>query len=81
VRDVKERFLSHCTVGSDDECWIWHGAQIGDGYGQFTWNHDERRTWQAHLVAYLLFIGPLPEGTEIDHTCRVRLCVNTRHEA
>jgi hypothetical protein len=32
-------------------------------------------------VAWELARGPIPEGLEIDHLCRRRLCVNPRHMA
>lgn len=33
----------------------------------------------AHRLAYELFIGPIPDGMEIDHLCRVRACINPDH--
>jgi hypothetical protein len=33
----------------------------------------------AHRVAHELFIGPIPDGFEVDHLCRERLCVNPAH--
>lgn len=55
-----------------DACWIWKGGQAGDGYGSF----DQER---AHRVAYELFIGPIPEGRDICHSCDVPLCVRPAH--
>ena len=62
------------------QCWVWTRALDGKGYGKFTllvegvW-----RFLQAHRVAYELLVGPVPEGLELDHRCRVRNCVRPAH--
>lgn len=67
-----ERFMSRVSHG----CWGWTGALDRDGYGTF--NVDGQKC-AAHRVAYEAFIGPIPEGLELDHTCRNRSCVNPEH--
>lgn len=57
-------------------CWLWLGRCNHDGYGVL---YAERRNRRAHHVVYELIVGPLPEGLEADHLCRVRHCVNPRH--
>jgi hypothetical protein len=32
-----------------------------------------------HQFFYLLPVGPVPEGLELDHLCRVKLCVRPEH--
>jgi hypothetical protein len=44
-----------------------------DGYAHVG-HHD-----LAHRKAYTDAFGPIPEGLEIDHLCRVRHCVNPDH--
>lgn len=56
-------------------CWIWTGSIDRDGYGYL---HDGRRH-NAHRWTYEKFVGPIPDGLEIDHLCRVRPCVNPDH--
>lgn len=57
-------------------CWLWTGSTGGNGrYGMMS--VDSYR--MAHVVAYVLFVGPVPEGKELDHLCRVTLCVNPDH--
>lgn len=55
-------------------CWIWGGRRngSGSGYGVF-WNGE--RLVPAHRWAYEDAHGPIPEGLEPDHLCRIRLCV------
>lgn len=57
-------------------CWIWTAYLNGKGYGKFKW---EGRMAQAHRVSYEVLVGPIPDGMEIDHTCRTRACVNPTH--
>lgn len=57
-------------------CWEWGGLIDIGGYGSISISRKHRR---AHRVAYELFIGPIPEGLEIDHLCRNRCCVNPAH--
>jgi len=45
------------------------------GYGAFKAMGEQR----AHRVSYRLFKGEIPEGTEIDHLCKIKLCVNPEH--
>jgi hypothetical protein len=58
------------------ECWAWTRSKNKDGYGQISVMHAMVRT---HQVAYELFIGPVPEGLQLDHRCRVRCCANPWH--
>lgn len=57
-------------------CWIWGGKPDGKGYGQ----HKVSGVFvMAHRFAHELLIGPIPDGYEVDHLCRVRLCVRPEH--
>lgn len=59
-------------------CWLWTAARDTGGYGQFGVDAN-RKARNAHRYAYMLLVGPIPEGYEIDHLCRVRHCVNPAH--
>lgn len=59
-----------------DGCWLWTASIDGHGYGQFRANGT---TVKAYRWAYEDIIGPVPDGLELDHLCRVRLCVNPDH--
>lgn len=59
------------------ECLVWHGPLDDDGYGR---TYAGGKSGQlAHRVSYETFVGPIPTGTEIDHTCRNRACVRPEH--
>lgn len=68
--DDRRRLLSKLDMsGGFDSCWLFTGARTGWGYGNFYMGH---RYYGAHKAAYLLFVGPVPEGMEVDHLCHVR---------
>lgn len=60
-------------------CWIWTGARTEQrgGYGQAC--VPGRKVRPAHQVVYELAVGPVPDGCELDHLCRVHECVNPAH--
>jgi len=59
-----------------DTCWLWTGAVINNGYGQFRVN---RKTIVAHRVAYDLYRGNIPKGKLVLHSCDNPPCVNPAH--
>ena len=73
---VNRRFDAKWTPEPNTGCWLWAaGTSIG-GYGQF-WS--ERKMVPAHRYAYTRWVGPIPDGLQLDHLCRVRNCVNPGH--
>lgn len=64
-----------------DGCWEWTGTRGPTGYGSLSYRDDQGtpRTITAHRLAYLLLIGPIPEGFEVDHLCSNRGCVRPSH--
>jgi hypothetical protein len=75
-RPLEERFWEKVIVGEGSECWPWIASRHPGGYGMFRVGN---RPHHAHVVAYNLAVGPVPEGLQIDHLCRVRHCVNPTH--
>ncbi len=57
-------------------CLIWVGARCHGAYGHFTY---ERRQWLAHRVAWMVFVGPIPEGMWVLHKCDRPPCCNVEH--
>ena len=73
---MDERFERLTVPEPNSGCLIWLGAVSGDGYGSIKIDGHARC---AHVVNYEREKGPVPEGMELDHLCRVRLCVNPDH--
>jgi hypothetical protein len=72
---AKEHLLSHVEMITESGCWIWMGS-LAQGYGRIMIGGKGRG---AHVVAYELFVGSVPDGLELDHLCRVRCCCNPWH--
>jgi hypothetical protein len=71
-------FLSKVNTHNFDPlvCWEWLGAGKGNGYGNATFESRQRT---AQAVSHELFIGPIPDGYDVCHTCDTRCCVNPDH--
>ena len=72
--DLPDRVLDKIDLGHD--CWSWLGFVKPNGYGTVGFG---QRVLHAHRVVYEAVVGPIPEGLELDHLCRVRHCVNPDH--
>lgn len=63
-------------------CWIWQGP-LNDrklyGYAGTEYKNGRKLTIRAHNLFYETYIGKIPEGLELDHTCKHGLCVNPEH--
>jgi hypothetical protein len=70
----EERFWP--KVDAEGDCWEWTASKFFDGYGMF-WGPDGHM--RAHRFAWETLVGPIPDGLQIDHLCRNRLCCNPDH--
>jgi hypothetical protein len=78
VQPVAKKFWSH--VQKTERCWLWVGVRSSDGYGRFEIrNHQVSKVFKAHQMSWILLRGPVPDGLQLDHLCRVRHCVNPDH--
>ena len=59
-----------------ETCWLWKANQNSGGYGMF-WSGGSSTV--AHRYAYEFCVGPIPDGLQIDHLCRVRNCIRPDH--
>lgn len=76
--NLPDRFLMRVTVLGPDDCWPWIGSRFIKGYGNAS-GLKPRLEVSAHRVAYRLFVGPIPEGNQVMHTCDNPPCCNPAH--
>jgi hypothetical protein len=74
---LKDRFER--KFSKTDGCWNWTGARAKNGYGQIGSGHRGGKTAYAHRVAYLLYVGEIPVGLDVCHTCDNPSCVRPDH--
>ena len=70
---MEDRLVAN--VEFTDDCWLWTG-NTSNGYGRI---RDGQRIHYTHRWVWAHWVGPIPEGYEIDHLCRVTNCVNIDH--
>lgn len=59
------RVLSYLQP-QEDGCWRWQGSTSPGGYGQI---RIARRLVAVHRWVYEFYVGPIPEGFDVDHVC------------
>ena len=65
--DIKDKIII-----DDNGCWLWQGATTTKGYGSYS-------SKRVHRMSYELFVGAIPTGMYVLHSCDVRLCCNPEH--
>jgi hypothetical protein len=75
---IADRLFARCMPIPECGCWIWMGALSGGGYGCAGYP-QEKRIGSVHRMMWEDRNGPVPDGLELDHKCRVRSCVNPDH--
>jgi hypothetical protein len=76
-----DRFWSKVDITSD--CWLWTASRLRGGYAAF-WagvylESGYPRPSYGHVWIWEQENGPLPEGMQLDHRCRIRHCVRPSH--
>jgi hypothetical protein len=71
-----ERFAALYEAEPMSGCWLWLAGCYTNSYGMF-W--DGEREVRAHRFAYERYRGPISAGLQLDHLCRVKVCVNPSH--
>lgn len=82
-KPVIDRLMAAVTV-SESGCWEYaknSRPSVGDTYRQISIGNTNGKSVMryAHRVAYEHFVGPVPNGLQLDHLCRNRMCVNPEH--
>ena len=80
---VPERVTLRAVANIDvqpDGCWISLYSVASHGYSQIGWQDaGSRHVVLGHRAAWASVHGQVPLGMTIDHTCKVRRCVNPSH--
>lgn len=71
-RSTEERFWSNVDIRGPNDCWPCVFRPHRTGYCYFR-TADGRRPG-AHVVAYEMTFGPVPEGLILDHECHTDEC-------
>lgn len=58
-------------------CWLWLLSTGSHGYGQGTM--QGYRVQVAHRISYQAFVGPIPRGMLVQHSCDNKWCVAPYH--
>ena len=68
ARDIpaRDRLLAK-LVPQQNGCWYWVGIIDKSGYGRI--GYKGRRSEPIPRAVYDCFVGPIPEGFDVDHTC------------
>lgn len=80
----EQRFWRQVVI-TDSGCWQWTGNTVGpkaQPYGCFSTSQTpeiKRVTKRAHIWSYEKYVGPIPNGLELDHLCRNTLCIHPLH--
>jgi hypothetical protein len=72
---IYARFMDKVVHEPSCGCWIWIGSGC-PGYGSIK---VEGKNCPAHHLSFAHYKGPIPEGLELDHICRLKCCVNPDH--
>jgi hypothetical protein len=63
-------------LNKENGCWLFTSCVGKNGYARFKLN---KRLRLAHRVSYEHFVGGIPDGFHLHHTCECKACVNPRH--
>jgi hypothetical protein len=74
MENFTTRFWSQ--VDKTGTCWNWTGCTTRDGYGKIRYGG---RAAGVHRVSYEMSGEVIPEGMDVDHICRNRVCVRPDH--
>ena len=74
IASVEGRLLS--KVQKTETCWLWLADKVTGGYGRIKVGRGLKL---AHRVSYELFVGKIPNGMQVLHSCDNPPCVNPKH--
>lgn len=76
MRKIRKDRVWHKYEIQPNGCWFAPNKPMPSGYVRVEINGKGRA---LHRVYYEQFVGPIPEGLQLDHLCRTPRCVNPAH--
>lgn len=76
---LSKRFWPKVEKRGVDQCWLWTGHVVEQGYGVIHRHGSKTSLIRSHRAAWELTYGPIPAGMLVCHKCDVRRCCNPRH--
>ncbi len=74
-----ERFAKKWIPEPNSGCWLWEGAHVPFGYGIMGRGGRGAGNHYAHRLSYEIYVGPVPDGMKVLHSCDNPPCVNPDH--
>lgn len=71
-RVLPRGWIERICFKAQSGCWEWTGARNDKGYAVIGRSG-------GHRAIYRALLGSIPAGTQLDHLCRNRACVNPVH--
>lgn len=73
--ELQQYIVENSTPLPETGCWLWEKAWTAKGYGGTGMGGQH----YAHRLAYQEFVGSIPAGMLVCHSCDVRPCCNPAH--
>lgn len=74
--DADERIRESGWDVTESGCWEWRGPRNNKGYMHLGF---DGKIVGVHRLAYETWVGPIPEGHVVMHSCDNRSCINPDH--
>jgi hypothetical protein len=78
AEDIQRFWDTPCTLDPISGCHLWGDKLDTNGLSaRFTMRGQGRLA--AHRVAYFIYYGSIPPGSQVKHTCRNKNCIRREH--